>query len=307
MPFIRHLRDRRGFETTLVMHGYRAANGVPKSRVLYLFRSPSHLAIGRDALDEEAREALTHTHPDLTFDWIALGRERDQMRAHQQRERATPDRRPGPAERPRPPARVVVEDHSNLGRALGAERAKAIRTQYSELVQRITRRARTPEDRDRLSERAQRLNPDEWKEDAIASLAAGFEAERQAILGELPARRRGRRGGRRGERPEGATQDAAEGSAPEESGEADEVDDGGGDERTAETVDPGPANLVAVSSVLSQGQGEGDASNAREERTDVAAADGDHGGGRIDRRLGTGSPDAAAGDGLPGDGEFRPD
>lgn len=306
MPFIRHLRDRRGYETTVVMHGYRTASGAPKSRILYLFRSPSHVKVGREALDEEAREALTHTHPDLTFDWLALGRERDQMRAHQMRERPIPERRPAPPDRPRQPPRVVLEDHSNLGRALGAEKAALLRSQYSELGQRIARRARTPEERDRLSERAQRLNPDDWPGDAVASLAARFETDRQAILAELPARRRGRRGGRRGDRP------ADEGAAVvpddplDEAGEAEDA--AGGLEADAAPVDlvaEARSSSFAVSSEHGQAQGEAD--DARGERADVAAADGDHGGGRLDGGARTGSAQPAAGDGLPGDGEFRLD
>jgi hypothetical protein len=164
VPFIRHLHDRRGYDTTIVMHGYRPAGGPPKTRVLYLFRSPSNVRIGRQALDEEVREALSHTHPDISFDWNALDREHEAMRSHQLRERMPgPDRRGG-GDRPRQPAKVVLEDHSPLGRVLGADRARALRTLYGELVQRIQRRARTPEDRERLLERAQRLNPDDWQE-----------------------------------------------------------------------------------------------------------------------------------------------
>ena len=59
MPFIRYTRDKRGYETTFVMHAYRPGNGGRGTRVLYLFRSPAHIRIGRQPLDEEAREALS--------------------------------------------------------------------------------------------------------------------------------------------------------------------------------------------------------------------------------------------------------
>ena len=75
MPFIRYTRDKRGYETTYVMHGYRQGQGSGRTRVLYLFRSPAHIKIGRKVLDEEAREGLAHTHPDLSFDWTSLARE----------------------------------------------------------------------------------------------------------------------------------------------------------------------------------------------------------------------------------------
>lgn len=201
MPFIRHTRDKRGYETTYVMHVYRPQSGQQRTRVLYLFRSPSHVKFGRRALDEEAREALEHTHPDVSFDWTTLGRESVVARQDppKGRDRGGERRRPqqgSPA--PQRPVPVVLDDQTLLGRTLGAERAAELRARYAEILQRITRRARTPEDRDRLIERAQRLNPDDWAdEDAIRTAAATVEADWAALTAELPARRRGRRGGRR--------------------------------------------------------------------------------------------------------------
>ena len=83
MPFIRHSRDKRGFDHTYVMHAYRNAQGNQRGRVLYLFRSPAGLKLGRQPLDNEVREALEHTHPDLTFDWNALGREAGALRGEE--------------------------------------------------------------------------------------------------------------------------------------------------------------------------------------------------------------------------------
>ena len=204
MPFIRQVRDKRGYETTYVMHAYRPVPGPQRTRVLYLFRSPSHLRFGRRALDEEAREALEHTHPDVSFDWTVLGRESAVLRSEPPRDRDRYSRptRQAPASPPPRPAPVVLDDETPLGRALGGQTAARLRARHADLVQRITRRARTPEDRDRLLEQAQRLNPDEWSDEAAVRAAApGVEAAWDALVAELPARRRGRRGGRR--RPEG--------------------------------------------------------------------------------------------------------
>jgi hypothetical protein len=197
VPFLRYTRDKRGYETTYVMHGYRTANGPSRTRVLYLFRSPAHVRIGRQALDEEAREALTHTHPDLTFDWHALDREAVVSR-YEPPVHSKPRRPPGRPGAAAPPPAVL--DDSVLGRALGAGEAARLRTEYAALLDRITRRARTPEDRDRLLERAHRLNPDEWPD--AAAVAAGrrtLDAEWGALRAELPSRRRGRRGSRPGD------------------------------------------------------------------------------------------------------------
>jgi hypothetical protein len=232
VPFIRYNRDKRGYETTLVMHAYRTPHGAQQNRVLYLFRSPSNLAVGRRPLDEEVVEALEHTHPDLTFDWPGLLKDRIETRAEprQKLRRAgsrSPSvqagRRPEAAPRPEPPEAAVIDDQTLLGRVLGAEEAARLRRRYAELLQRIARRARTPEDRDRLSERARSLNPDEWVDEAtVRAGAASIDAEMDTIAQELPQRRRGRRGGRGRSAAPGSPPEAS--AIMEASGESDAVE-----------------------------------------------------------------------------------
>lgn len=202
MPFIRHARDKRGYESTFVMHAYRGSNGASRTRVLYLFRSPSSLKVGRRALEPEVMEALEHTHPDLAFDWTTLLREPGLPRMDPRERQPRASRSGGRPDAARlrqaaEPAPAILEDESLLGRTLGAREAARLRGRYNDLVQRIARRARTPEDRDRLMERAVRLNPDEWADQAaIQAGAATVEADWDALSNELPHRRRGRRGGR---------------------------------------------------------------------------------------------------------------
>ena len=237
MPFIRHAHDKRGYDTTFVLHAYRGNNGASRTRVLYVFRSPAGMKVGRRALEPEVVEALEHTHPDLSFDWPVLLRDsappRVETRERWQRPgRSGPrgdqprdprgdsrgsQRGPQPRDQPaRPPAvpvpsvaPVIIDDASDaslLGRTVGAREAARLRGRYHELLQRIARRARTPEDRDRLNERARRLNPEDWLEDAaIRTAVATIDTDWGAIAVELPSRRRGRRGGRfRGDQPAGA-------------------------------------------------------------------------------------------------------
>jgi len=225
VPFIRYNRDKRGYESTFVMHAYRSPQGAQQTRVLYFFRSPSNLQVGRRALDEEVVEALEHMHPDLAFDWPALLRERGESRPEQR----PPARWPGPASGRRTPGgraetpavqpvEVVVEDQSLLGRVLGAAEAGRLRRRFSETRQRIARRARTPEDRDQLSERAERLNPDEWADEtAVREKAVTFDADLDAIADELPGRRRGRRGGR-GRKPQAEPGTGADSAIMEDDG-----------------------------------------------------------------------------------------
>jgi hypothetical protein len=256
LPFIRRTRDKSGHETTYVMHSYRPTHQEPnRTRVLYLFRSPAHLRIGREPLDGEVKEALEHTHPDMSFDWtslmndVALSRQESSDRTDRYDRGGRGERgdRRGRSERPqrdrRPPAPEaattpppIIEDESVLGRVVGASRASVLRQRYAELIQRIARRSRTPEDRDRLTERAQRQNPDEWPDEgAVRSNAQSVEAEWDAIAAELPSRRRGRRGGRRrsqapmtapGASHEPATAPETAGPSDEASGIMDEGDNG---------------------------------------------------------------------------------
>jgi hypothetical protein len=227
VAFIRYNRDRRGYETTVVLHAYRTPQGGQRQRVLYLFRSPSSLQVGRRAFDEEVVEALEHTHPDVAFDWPALLRgqadARSDARVRPRRDGPRPPQTGTAARRRETPAaaraEVVLQDETLLGRVLGAPAAARLRGQQTGALQRIARRARTPEERDRLSEQAQRLNPDEWADEAaVRAGAAGFDAALAAITAELPQRRRGRRGGRH--RDAGDESASAATSAIMEAGEA---------------------------------------------------------------------------------------
>lgn len=71
MPFLRFTRDKRGYENTFVMHAARA-RGRKRSRVLYWFRTPPGVRVGRAALDEEAIRTIEASHPDIDFDWTAI-------------------------------------------------------------------------------------------------------------------------------------------------------------------------------------------------------------------------------------------
>lgn len=244
------------------MHSFRPAAGQAsgRTRLLYLFRTPSNRKVGRSLLDPEVMEALEHTHPDLTFDWTSLlrtpaltapdpdrdrsdrDRERDRDRGRQRREERR--ERQSEARREAAPAAappvVILEDESALGRTLGAAEAARLRAAFSELTQRIVRRARTPEERDRLIERAARLNPDEWADEtAIREAAATFTAELDAIRQELPRRRRGRRGGRTRER-DGAPSEIIDGNGHRDEMEASTGNDDPGLDRGLGAGDAAP-------------------------------------------------------------------
>ena len=68
MPFLRFSRDQRGYESTYLCHTFRRG-GKQEFRVLYWFRTPPNVKVGRLALDPVAIRAIEESNPDLRFDW----------------------------------------------------------------------------------------------------------------------------------------------------------------------------------------------------------------------------------------------
>ena len=66
MPFVRFSRDKRGYE-----HLYLVDTGRDRgrSRVLYWFRTPPGVRVGRNPFDPETQRALERQNPDVQFDW----------------------------------------------------------------------------------------------------------------------------------------------------------------------------------------------------------------------------------------------
>ena len=99
MPHLRFTRDRRGYESTCVLHTYRRG-GKARSRMLYWFRTPPHVKVGRLPLDEDAIRAIEEANPDLSFDWPKM------LKLQVKSPEPTPVR-----ERRRPrPARIQAEE-----------------------------------------------------------------------------------------------------------------------------------------------------------------------------------------------------
>ena len=69
MPYLRFSRDERGYEHTYLLHGLRTGS---RPRLLYWFRTPPNVGIGRSPLDEEAIRAIEDANADLKFDWARM-------------------------------------------------------------------------------------------------------------------------------------------------------------------------------------------------------------------------------------------
>ena len=129
MPFLRFTRDKRGYETTSLVHAGRRG-GRSRQRILYWFRTPPGVKVGRPALDEEAIRWIEEHNPDIEFDWPKILEaqppaappaaksssrtdEGKNRRGRRDRERARPlqGERPAP---PRPPESAEPEPSERL-------------------------------------------------------------------------------------------------------------------------------------------------------------------------------------------------
>ena len=120
MPSLKFSRDRRGYESTYLVHASRQAG---TTRLLYWFRSPPHVKIGRAAFDEDAIRLIEQQNPDVEFDWDRIltarppaapesrdpreprTRGRENRRPMREPRRDAPGGRPGPPG-PKPPSTV---------------------------------------------------------------------------------------------------------------------------------------------------------------------------------------------------------
>jgi hypothetical protein len=72
VPFLRFSRDKRGYENIYLVH-IQSRRGKPsRPRVLYWYRTPPGVKVGRPPFDEEARRRLETQNPDVTFDWPTI-------------------------------------------------------------------------------------------------------------------------------------------------------------------------------------------------------------------------------------------
>ena len=73
MPFLKFSRDRRGYEHFSLVEptpGRRGTSSRP--RVLFWFRTPPQLKVGREPFTEDVRRAIEAQNPGLRFDWVRL-------------------------------------------------------------------------------------------------------------------------------------------------------------------------------------------------------------------------------------------
>ena len=94
MAFFRFTRDKRGYQHFYLVEPIANRRGKVRQRVLYWFRSPPDIKVGREPFDEGVRRLLEAQNPDVTFDWRAIldapipSAEADKWRERRRAERA---------------------------------------------------------------------------------------------------------------------------------------------------------------------------------------------------------------------------
>lgn len=207
MPYLRYSRDKRGYEHTYVLHGLRSGG---RPRVLYWFRTPPNLAVGRGALDADAIQAIESSNPELTFNWEQMRRERPkppprvpiERRVGSQRgRRRVAELSPAagtevPSVAPKAsldaPLELVdstLQDSSPVppeshpvAALLGDAALGRLRSRYAELERALVESDVETAVCDELGDRIRALNPDSWRagEEVVLRLEQ-FDAEVQAI------------------------------------------------------------------------------------------------------------------------------
>ncbi|HWF85240.1 MAG TPA: hypothetical protein VG222_10345 [Vicinamibacterales bacterium] len=71
MPFLRFSRDKRGYEHFYLIEP-TTRRGKSRNRILYWFRTPPGVKVGRLPFDDQMRRALEVRYPDVKFDWQKL-------------------------------------------------------------------------------------------------------------------------------------------------------------------------------------------------------------------------------------------
>jgi hypothetical protein len=72
VAFFRFNRDKRGYEYFYLVEPTTNRRGKVKSRVLYWYRTPPGIRVGREPFDESVRRALEAQNPGVNFDWRSI-------------------------------------------------------------------------------------------------------------------------------------------------------------------------------------------------------------------------------------------
>jgi len=208
------------------MHLYREGHR-QRSRILYVFRSPGGVRVGRGALEPEILREIEVQYPDIAFDWKDVREHQQHIEMSPEPRRRKPPKRdegvaapvpeeeapapvpPPPPPSSPPPAPSMGTVPSAIEGATPDEQIAFIGKWYVHIRERIPRRTSDPTRQEALMVLAERLNPAAWTD--ADQIAVGLQQASEALerLSRVFSRRR-RRARRRpnGSRP--ATPDSTQ-------------------------------------------------------------------------------------------------
>jgi hypothetical protein len=214
VPFLRVIRDKRGYETTYLMHWYREGSK-QRSRILYVFRTPGGARVGRDSLEPEVQRAIEAQHPDIAFDWKSVLANRQIIESapeprRRKKKSGEGDAPPAPVEaaaeatppqKTQPPAAPRFTIPGAMQGETQEERIAFLNHWYPLIRDRVPVRTSDPVRREALLALAERLNPAAWTDEE--QVTAGLQRAGEALerLSRVFSRRRRR--ARRSSKPAG--------------------------------------------------------------------------------------------------------
>lgn len=215
MPFLRVIRDKRGYETTYLMHWFNEG-GRQRSRILYAFRGPSFARVGRMPLEPAVMRHIEAGFPEVTFDWKAVMAERQviesapeirRRRPRREESQPTPHRAetaPPPQASATPPVERPRQIPSAIPPGTDEERMAFLAEWYPLVRERVERRTTDEVRRQALLSLADRLDPAAWGEAGVTPDHFVAAAEALERLARVLTRRR-----RRSSKPQPAPEPAS--------------------------------------------------------------------------------------------------
>jgi len=210
VPFLRVIRDKRGYETTYLMHWLRDGSR-QRSRILYVFRTPAGVRVGRESLEPDVLREIESRHPEINFDWKTLFANQQLVESSAEPRRPRKRKR---EEEPAAPVEVAVavaaapagEPESQVAPApprpsipaslQGAtpdEQIAFLNHWYPLVRERIPQRTSDPARLEALTALAERLNPAAWTDADQIAEGLVHAAEALERLSHVFSRRRRRR------------------------------------------------------------------------------------------------------------------
>ncbi len=166
-----------------------------RSRILYVFRTPGGVRVGREALESDVLKQIEAQHPDIEFDWSAVFHNQQIIETASEPRR--PRKRP-PSEAPAeaPPAQQPAAPRFTVPSAIeGAtldEQIAFLTRWYEAVREKISQRVPDPARQQVLFALAERLNPAAWTD--ADQITAGLQQAAEALqrLSHVFAKRRRR-------------------------------------------------------------------------------------------------------------------